>query len=128
MKVLSTKAHGVLDYLVGALMIAAPWIFNFANGGAETWVFVALGIATLIYSLVTNYEFGAAKILSMRTHLVIDTLAGLFLAASPWIFQFANEVFWPHLIIGIIELCVVIITDPIPYRTLNGAKTPMQHA
>lgn len=128
MKLLSTKAHGVLDYLVGALMIAAPWMFGFANGGAETWVFVALGVAAFIYSLITNYEFGVAKLLSMKTHLAFDTISGLLLAASPWIFDFAEDVFWPHLIFGLLELGVVVLTDPVPYKTLNGSKTPLQHA
>lgn len=128
MKILSTKTHGVLDYLVGVLLIAAPWMFGFANGGAETWVFVAAGIAALVYSLITNYELGAAKLLSMKTHLAFDTISGLLLAASPWIFQFADNVFWPHLIFGLLELGVVLLTDPVTYRTLNGSRTPLQHA
>ena len=43
---LSTRVHGFLDYTVGALLIAAPWIFGFARGGLESWVFVGAGAAT----------------------------------------------------------------------------------
>jgi hypothetical protein len=44
----------------------------------------------------------------------IDLIAGLFLAASPWIFGFSDLVFWPHLIVGILEILVSIMTDPEP--------------
>jgi hypothetical protein len=114
MKVISTKVHGVMDYLMGVLLIAAPWLFDFARGGAETWVPVALGAATIIYSLITNYELGASPQISMKTHLTLDTLSGIFLAASPWIFDFKETVYLPHLILGLAELAAVALTDPTP--------------
>jgi hypothetical protein len=114
MKIISTKVHGVLDYFVGILLIAAPWIFNFARGGAETWIPVILGAGAIVYSLLTNYEMGLSKTLSMKTHLTLDMLSGIFLAASPWIFGFNDIVYVPHLIFGILELGVVLMTDPLP--------------
>ena len=114
MRFISTKAHGILDYLMGVVLIAAPWIFDFAEGGAETWVPVILGAGTIVYSLITDYEYSATKKLSMRTHLWIDMLAGAFLAASPWIFGFADYVYLPHLILGLAEIGAAICTDPVP--------------
>jgi hypothetical protein len=38
MKVITTKVHGVMDYLMGVILIAAPWLLNFNRDGAETWV------------------------------------------------------------------------------------------
>jgi hypothetical protein len=114
MKIISTKVHGVLDYIVGVLLIAAPWIFNFAGGGAETWVPVILGAGAIVYSLLTNYEMRLSKTLSMKTHLTLDMLSGILLAASPWIFGFSDIVYVPHLVFGILELGVVLITDPLP--------------
>ena len=69
MRFLSTKAHGILDYLVGVILIAAPWILGFAYNGAETWVPVILGAGAIMYSLLTNYEMGVSKTISMRTHV-----------------------------------------------------------
>jgi hypothetical protein len=114
MKILSTKAHGVLDYLMGVLLLAAPWLFDFAQGGAETWVPVILGASTILYSLFTNYEMGVSRQISMRTHLTLDTISGFFLAASPWIFGFNEIVYLPHVILGLVELAVVAMTDPYP--------------
>src|SRR5688500_7964844 len=104
MKIISTKTHGYLDYLVGMLLIAAPWLFDFNRGGAETWVPVILGISALVYSLLTDYELGLSRQISMRTHLMLDYASGILLAASPWLFGFADYVWEPHLILGILEI------------------------
>jgi hypothetical protein len=122
MKVINTKTHGYMDYIMGVVLIASPWLFGFARNGAETWVPVILGIATILYSLFTNYELGASRMISMRTHLVLDTVSGLLLAASPWLFGFADYVWQPHLILGIIELGAVLMT-----RSQPAAKqTPVE--
>src|SRR3954453_23850407 len=99
MRVISTKAHGILDYLVGVFLMSAPWILGFAQHGAETWVPVILGAGAILYSLFTNYPMGVAKRISMGTHLGLDILSGIFLAVSPWLFNFNDYVYLPHLII-----------------------------
>ena len=114
MRFLSTKVHGYRDYIVGALLIAAPWLFDFDRGGAETWVPVILGISAIIYSLMTDYELGATRGISMRTHLTLDLMSGVFLAASPWIFGFANYVYVPHLVLGIFEIAAALMTRTQP--------------
>jgi hypothetical protein len=116
MRFLSTKAHGVMDYLMGILLIAAPWLLDFAQGGAETWIPVILGIAMIGLALMTDYEMGAMKALSMPTHLTIDLLSGILLAASPWLFGFAEYVYLPHLILGIAEIGASLITQKTPYH------------
>jgi hypothetical protein len=114
MRFISTKAHGVLDYLMGIILIASPWIFNFARGGAETWVPIVLGASVIIYSLFTDYELSISRALSMRTHLTLDLLSGIFLAASPWIFGFSEFVYLPHLIFGILEIGASLATERTP--------------
>jgi len=107
MKVIDTKTHGYLDYLVGILLIAAPWLFGFYEGGSESWIPIILGAGTIVYSLITDYELGVAGILSMKLHLTMDLVAGIFLAASPWLFGFSDIIVWPHLVVGIIEILVL---------------------
>jgi hypothetical protein len=116
MRFLSTKTHGVLDYLVGILLIVAPWLLGFSRGGAETWVPVVLGAGALVYSLLTNYELGAFKALSMPFHLTLDLLSGVFLAISPWLFNFNEYVYLPHLILGIFEIGASLVTQKTPYQ------------
>lgn len=114
MRFLSTKAHGIMDYLMGVLLIASPWLFGFARGGAETWIPVILGAGALVYSLLTNYEFGAVKSIPMPVHLTLDLVSGLFLAVSPWLFNFDEYVYLPHLILGIAEIGASLITHKQP--------------
>lgn len=117
MKIISTKMHGVLDYLVGFVLIISPWIFDFAHDGYQMWVPIILGASTFAYSIITNYELGIFKLLSLKTHLTIDAFSGILLAASPWVFGFSDDVYIPHLLFGLLEILVVTLT-----KTHTSAK------
>lgn len=114
MKIINTHTHGILDYVVGVALIAAPWLFGFAQGGAETWVPVVLGASTLLYSLLTRYELGLVKMIPFKTHLTLDLLSGVFLAASPWLFGFSHIVYLPHLLVGLFEIFAAVSTRTVP--------------
>ena len=83
MRFIPTRFHAPLDYIVGAALIAAPWIFQFSEHTAATVVPIVLGIGLIAYSLLTNYELGLWKVAPMAVHNLIDIVAGAFLAASP---------------------------------------------
>ena len=110
---LPTRIHGVLDYTVGALLIALPVVLGFGDG-AQRWVPVGLGAAIIAYALLTDYELGAVKRLQMPAHLWLDGLGGVLLAASPWLFGFDSEVWIPHVVLGALEIAAAVITDTIP--------------
>lgn len=114
MRFLTTRFHGFLDYLMGIFLIAAPWLLGFAEDGPSTWVPVFFGSGMILYSLVTDYELGVARAISMKTHLLFDFLGGAFLAASPWIFGFADYIYLPHLILGIAEMGASLTTKTVP--------------
>jgi len=129
MRFISTKVHGVLDYLMGVLLIASPWLFDFARGGAETWVPAVLGAGAIVYSLITDYEYSISRKLSMSTHLALDLWSGIFLAASPWIFGFNDYVYLPHLILGILEIGASLMTVRTPAtRDTTAATSHHRHA
>ena len=115
MRILSTRLHGMLDYAMGVLLLASPYLFGFATGGAKQWLPMALGAAMIGLALLTDYELGAARVIAMPVHLGIDIASGFLLAASPWLFGFAQEVYWPHLILGLIEVGTAAVTDPRPH-------------
>jgi hypothetical protein len=114
MRFISTRTHGVLDYLIGALLIVAPYLLGFADGTAAQWVPQILGAGAIIYSLLTNYELGAVRVIPMPVHLILDIGSGVLLAASPWLFGFADRVFWPHLILGLAEIGAGLMTRTVP--------------
>lgn len=114
MKKISSKVHGVLDYLGGIALIAAPMLFGFEDlGGAAVWIPRVLGVAFLLQALMTDYELGVVKVLPFSMHLMVDYLAAAFLAISPFLFNFADEdanVWMPHLVVGITYFVITMMT------------------
>ncbi len=118
-KMIPTTIHTGMDYAVGLLLIASPWLFGFADEStAATWIAVLVGVAMLGASMVTDYEGGLlARLIPMRTHLMADAGLGLLLAVSPWLFGFADEgtnAWLPFVAIGLGEIASAASTDPEP--------------
>lgn len=114
MRIFSTRVHGIVDYAVGALLFVLPWAAGFADGGAAQWASVGVGAAIVAYSLFTDYELGAVRKIGIPAHLMLDALAGAFLAVSPWLLGFDSRVWLPHLALGVLSLVVAAVTDTIP--------------
>ena len=114
MQFIPTRVHGVIDYLVAVLLIASPWLFDFSDGGAKTWIPVALGIGIALYSVLTDYELGLMRMIPMPIHLLLDVGGGIFLAVSPWLFGFADTIWWPHVLLGLMEIIVPLLTKRHP--------------
>lgn len=110
MRFIPTSVHGVLDYVVSAFIIASPWLLGFYRNDAETYVPVALGVMSILYSLFTRYEFGVVRVIPMPTHLFLDLLSGVLLVTSPWLFGFSDFVFVPHVIMGALEIVVTLLS------------------
>ncbi len=122
MRFIPTRIHGMLDYGAGLLLIVAPWLFGFADDGAETWIPVILGIGAIGYSLFTDYELGVVRTLPMATHLMLDIASGIVLAVSPWIFGFAEDVWVPHVILGLLEIGAGLMTRTTPETSRSGSR------
>lgn len=121
MNVISRKVHGVLDYVVGFIVMVSPWLLDFARGGAETWIPVILGGGAILMAIFTGYELGVIKKIPFSTHLIMDLISGILLASSPWLFGFSDYVYLPHLIFGLLEIGVVIMTERNPvYKTVSS--------
>ena len=114
MHFIPTRVHAVLDYLTGLALIAAPFVLNFADNGPAQWVPMILGTAILIMSLMTDYEVSVARVIPMQFHLGVDAVGGLLLVASPWLYGFADQVVWPHVIIGLFAVGVALVTNIVP--------------
>ena len=114
LRFISTRTHGVLDYVVGALLIVVPYILGFADGTAAQWVPQVLGLVAIGGALMTDYELGVMRVIPMPVHLGIDVASGVLLAVSPWLFGFSDRVFWPHLVVGIMEIGAGLMTRTVP--------------
>jgi hypothetical protein len=119
MRIMPTRVHALLDYTVGVVLIAAPWIFRFASeSSAAKWISVVAGIAMIGLSAMTDYEGGfLTRAIPMRVHLMMDAMLGVFLIASPWLFGFADQganAWLPFVVIGIGEVGAASMTSPVP--------------
>ncbi len=110
MKHVNSRAHGVIDYVVGVALIIAPYLFGFADDEPARNAAWIVGGGSLLYSLFTAYELSIAKIIPYRIHLGLDVAAGIFLAASPWLMSFADRVVVPHLVVGLLEIGVALMS------------------
>lgn len=116
MRFIPTKIHGLLDYLGAIALIFSPFFFWTTEMGADFWVPFLMGVAMVLYSVSTDYEWGAFRQISMVNHLKIDLAGGVLLAASPWLFGFADLVFLPHLLFGLFEVGSSLLTQTQPSR------------
>src|ERR1700712_4520136 len=102
MRVLPTMFHGILDYVVGLLTIALPFMLGLQ--GSQRAMLIILGAAVLLYSILTDYEFGFVRFLRIRFHLLLDALFGLAMLVLPWIMEFPPQARWPNYVIGVLAL------------------------
>lgn len=114
MKFFSTRTHTLIGLIVGVALLVAPWLFGFADrGGAAVTVPLVVGIFIILSELITTSEISLIKLVPMRIHTIIDILAGIFLAASPWLFGFNDleaNAWVPHVIVGILVVGYALAT------------------
>lgn len=118
MRFINTLTHGALDYGSALVLIILPFILGI-GGTAAGWTLLIAGLLVLGASALTRYELGLVRVLPMPVHLAGDALVGVFLIASPWLFGFADEIVWPHLVFGIAEIGAALTT-----RTHSPVESP----
>ena len=118
--IIPTKTHAYIDYLSAASLLTLPFVFSGKNKGVETYLPVAMGVGVLLQSLLTDYELGAKKKISMKKHLQLDYMNGALMAMSPFIFGFRKRSWMPHLAVGLSELAVAYFSKSKPKKKLFG--------
>jgi len=109
MRFIPTRLHGLIDYVVGLIVIGLPYFLGF--GDIHQLVLIVLGVAVLLYSLLTDYEFAVIRFLRIRFHLMLDGLFGMAMLASPWLFDFPPDRRWPLYVIGVFAVVLSMTTQ-----------------
>ena len=119
---ISITLHAMLEPLIAALLIAAPFLFGFSDLGAPTAVAIVLGLAVLVVGLSTKWRIALVKAIPISVHLTIDLIVGALLIASPFLFGFSDEgtptAFF--LILGVADLLTALATR----WTTSGSPAP----
>jgi hypothetical protein len=108
---IGSRLHGALDYLTGTKLIAASFL-PVLRGTFAGKALRAAGSAHIGYSLLTNYELGAIKVLPYKAHLGIDAAGAIGLAAAPYLAGREGLDRWVPVGVGIYELGAVALSDP----------------
>lgn len=127
MQVIPSRVHTIIGLIVGALLIASPWIFGFADVAAAMWTAVIIGVLIVLSELTTTSPASPMKLVPMRIHIWIDVVAGLVLAVSPWIFGFADndaQVWVPHVVVGVAVIGYALITRTDATPTAFATRPP----
>lgn len=82
--------HGILEYVLGVLFIAAPFVFVF-DSGAATGMSVAIGVLILILAAVSEGPVSLVNQLPVLVHVVMIYLLAVFLIAAPFLLDFTDE-------------------------------------
>jgi hypothetical protein len=124
MKLIPTYLHGAFDYVCGFTLILSPHVLGFTEAqGPERLVAQLVGLFILVQSLMTRYECGVLRVLSMSTHRFNESLAALFLALSPWVFDFhaVSETLMLYCGLGIAIFLTCLLTSDKPRELFQPA-------
>lgn len=119
MRFIPTKVHGALDYAVGTIMTSTP-LLNFIKDKEANAILLGSGIGVTTYSMLTDYELGAKRLIPMKWHLTMDFIDGAFIALSPWLFKFEKSLRVPFVLTGVMEMALALFTQTEPENPLTG--------
>ena len=54
-KSIPVQAHAVIDFLLAAVLIAAPFVFGFSDDGTATAFFIVVGVVHLLLTIATRF-------------------------------------------------------------------------
>jgi len=83
-KPISTRTHGILDYVTAATLAALPSMLGLSERTTRALQMMAIG--KLGYSMLTDNELGLARLIPMKAHLAMDAANGVALrrCRSSW--------------------------------------------
>lgn len=103
--------HGVIEYLAGVLLIAAPFLFDFEADAAVALSIVA-GVVVIAVAASTEGAGSLIDSIPISIHVLTDFVLAAVLIAAPFLFGFSGEsaptAFF--IILGVLHLLVTIGT------------------
>lgn len=112
-RILSPRAHGLIGSLTIAAAFTAPAWLPLEDVPASGELLRLWSAGSIALTAVTDFEFGAVRVVPMPVHLAIDALVGLMLAAAPWLLggASAGRSHWlPHALVGGTEFLLALVT------------------
>ncbi len=111
-------AHGVLEYVAGALFVVAPFLLGFDSDTA-TAVSIVIGVCLLFVAATTDGPSSMVNSIPLGLHVLLDYALAALLIAGPFLFSFADEAAPTafFIVLGITHLMVTVGTR---FRAAKG--------
>ena len=110
MRFLPTKIHAGLDYILGLALSVLPFVTGIHQGGLIEWGPMLLGHSLILYSLLTNYELGMLRLISIKLHLILDAVGGVALIGLAILYAPPTGIWLSLLVLGAIEVGSSLVT------------------
>ena len=112
--------HGAIEYVAGALFIAAPFLLSFESGAA-TALSIIVGVAVLAVAAATEGPTSLVNQIPTAAHVALDYVLAVLLIALPFLAGFSDEseptAFF--IVLGVAHLLITIGTR---FRSAAGAR------
>ena len=119
---ISTKTHGIIDYVAGSMLTVLPEILK--TGPLARMLFRSAGVGAGVYSMTTDYEMGVVKALPMQAHLALDAASGVtMLGAAALLDDETTSTRLAMAGVGLFEIFAALTTETEPYSKGKGHCT-----
>ena len=118
--------HGVFEYAVGALFIAAPFLLGFSSSAAPTAAAIVIGLLLLAFTATSALPTGLVRSVTLGVHVTVDLVLAVLLVALPFLLGFTDEGAPTALfiVIGVLHLLTTIATRFSPADDVDDPADP----
>lgn len=81
MNILTSKIHGILDYLTSLFFLAAPTLFNLSETG--TYLAYTLAVVHFLMTVLTGFSMGWIRVVPFTLHGNVELLVSIVLVVVP---------------------------------------------
>ncbi|WP_291131657.1 hypothetical protein [Flavobacterium sp. UBA7682] len=83
MKIINSKIHGFLDYVVVAFLLVSPHLFNLP-ATTSLFTYILAGIH-FVLTVLTNFELGLFKVVPFEVHGTIEVVVSILLVIAAFV-------------------------------------------
>lgn len=107
-KGMSSRVHGVLDYLTAGVFLVAPAALGLA--GPAAWICYGLAVAHVLLTLLTDFPLGVSDLVPFWLHRGVEGLVGAALLVTPWAlsdtFTLKSRVFFSVVAVAVLAVAL----------------------
>jgi hypothetical protein len=88
---LPLRLHAAIEPLIGAILIAAPWIFGFSDANDAKTLCIVLGVVVILTGAMTDWRVSLARMIPLRMHFMADLTVAAILIVAPFVLGYSDN-------------------------------------